>query len=184
MKTISIARDFTLTPFGVYREDSNYSAEKFREEILIPAIRDDNVNIDLSGTCGYGASWLQGVFGTLYTCNKFTEEYLDSHLEVYVSDQKDKCYLDAVHRYIDNAKKFNVWREAKKSYGAIQRNSKLDEQLAKLVKAMDLIDEAYNWFSETNWHRDAAEDCMAIQRKIGQLISDINDIRKLKEKQQ
>lgn len=183
MKTISIARDFSQTPIGVCKEDSNCSAEKFRKEILVPAISDDNVEVDLSGTYGYGASWLQGVFGTLYTCNKFTEEYLDSHLKVYVSDQKDRCYLDAVHRYIDEAKKFNVWRNAKKSHGAVQRDSKLDEQISKLVKAMDLVDEAYKWFLETNWNKLATEDCMAIQRKIGQLISDINDMQRLREEQ-
>ena len=173
MKTISIARDFSQTPIGVYRNDSNYSAEKFREEILIPAIRNDNVKVNISGTCGYGASWLQGVFETLYTCRQFNEEYLDSHLEVYASDPKDNCYLDAVKRYIEDAKKFNAFRN--------ERNFKLNEQLSKLVKAMNLVDEAYKWFLETNWDRLAAEDCMAIQRKIGQLISDINDVRKLKE---
>lgn len=174
MTTIRVS-DFSKVPTGVYRNDSNYSAEKFREEILIPAIRRDNVKVDLSGTCGYGASWLQGVFETLYTCRQFNEEYLDTHLEVYASDPKDNCYLDAVKRYIEEAKKFNAFRN--------ERNSKLDEQLTKLVKAMDLVDEAYKWFLETNWDRLAVEDCMSIERKIGQLISDINDIQKLKEQQ-
>jgi len=120
MKAISIVRDFSDTPTGVFREDSEYSAEKFRKDVLIPALKQGYVKVDLSGTFGYGASWLQGVFGTLYTCNKFSEEYLDNHLEVYVSDQKDKCYLDAVHRYIDEAKKFNVWCNVKKLHGIRQ----------------------------------------------------------------
>ena len=60
----------------------------------------------------------------------------------------------------------------------------LDEQLSKLVKAMNLVDEAYKWFLNTNWDKLATEDCMTIQRKIGQLISDINDNRKFKEEQQ
>lgn len=59
----------------------------------------------------------------------------------------------------------------------------LDEQVTKLVEAMNLVDEAYKWFLETNWDKLATEDCMAIQRRIGQLISDINDIQKLKEEQ-
>ena len=62
-----------------------------------------------------------------------------------------------------------------------ERNSKLDEQLSKLVKAMNLVDEAYKWFLETNWDKLATEDCMAIQRRIGQLISDINDVQRLRE---
>ena len=57
----------------------------------------------------------------------------------------------------------------------------VDEQVSKLVDAMNLVDEAYKWFLETSWHRDATEDCMAIQRHIGQLITDIHDIRKFKE---
>lgn len=64
-----------------------------------------------------------------------------------------------------------------------ERNSKLDEQLSKLVKAMNLVDEAYKWFLETSWDKLAVESCMTIQRKIGQLISDINDVQKLKEEQ-
>ena len=62
-----------------------------------------------------------------------------------------------------------------------ERNSNLDEQLSKLVKAMNLVDDAYKWFLETNWDKLATEACMSIQRKIGQLISDINDVQKLKE---
>lgn len=62
-----------------------------------------------------------------------------------------------------------------------EENHSLDEQLSKLVKAMNLVDEAYKWFSETNWDKFAAEDCMAIQRRIGQLISDINDTQRFKE---
>lgn len=175
MTTISIARDFSQAPVGVYRNDSNYSAEKFREDILIPAIRRDNVKIDLSGTCGYGASWLQGVFGTLYTCNQFHETYLDNHLEVYASDPKDNCYLDAVKRYIEEAKKANATRNKKVT---------LDEQLAKLVKAMNLVNQAYWWFLNNDYNELAVETSMRIERDIGQLISDINDIQKLKEEQQ
>ena len=177
VKTINVAKDFSDTPMGVFREDSNSSAERFREDILIPALKCGHVKVDLSGTsCGYSAAWLQGVFVTLYACNQFDEEYLDSHLEVYASDRNDNCYVDAVKRYIEEAKSVNALKN--------ERNSKLDEQVTKLVKAMDLVDEAYKWFLDTNWDKLAIEDCMAIQRKIGQLISDINDIQKLKEGEQ
>ena len=57
-----------------------------------------------------------------------------------------------------------------------KRKSKLDEQVSKLVDAMNLVDEAYKWFHEASWDHNAAEDCMAIQRHIGQLITDIHDM--------
>ena len=57
----------------------------------------------------------------------------------------------------------------------------LDDQVNKLAKAMDLVDEAYKWFLKINWNKFVTEDCMTIKLKIGQLISDINDIRKFKE---
>ncbi len=57
----------------------------------------------------------------------------------------------------------------------------LDEQVTKLVKAMNLVNQAYWWLLNNNYNELAVETSMRIERDIGQLISDINDVQKLKE---
>lgn len=81
-RTIDVARDFTDRPFGRYREDGNHSAQAFREDWLVPALRDhDHVTVDLSGTNFYGSSFLEEVFGGLIRAN-FTKDQLDKKLTV------------------------------------------------------------------------------------------------------
>lgn len=67
VKTIKIADDFSKTPFGRYPSDSKYSAEKFREETLLPALSEnDVVVVELDGTSiSYGSSFLEETFGGL-----------------------------------------------------------------------------------------------------------------------
>ncbi|BBL89020.1 hypothetical protein VroAM7_16730 [Vibrio rotiferianus] len=64
MKVLDIkVADFSEIPFGRSREDGDYSAEAFREDVLIPALNSsDLVNIDLDGVWGYGSSFLSEVF--------------------------------------------------------------------------------------------------------------------------
>lgn len=67
VKTIKIADDFSKTPFGRYPSDSKYSAQRFREETLLPALKEnDLVVIELDGTSiSYGSSFLEETFGGL-----------------------------------------------------------------------------------------------------------------------
>src|SRR5690242_10408236 len=63
---ISIARDFSPAPAGRYREDGPFPGEKFREELLIPALREsDEVVVDFDQTAGFGSSFLEEAFGGL-----------------------------------------------------------------------------------------------------------------------
>lgn len=65
--TIDVAKDFHPKPFGRYRsEGGEASAEVFREEQLIPAIRKyDHVVVDLSGYNYFGSSFLEETFAGL-----------------------------------------------------------------------------------------------------------------------
>jgi len=81
-KTIDLAREFSFRPFGRYRKDGERSAEAFREEWLVPALRaHGHVTVDLSGTNFYGSSFLEEVFGGLVRAN-FTKDELDRKLTV------------------------------------------------------------------------------------------------------
>jgi len=69
MITIDLARDFSRTPFGRYLSDSPNSAEKFRDDFLLPAFTKrpvEKVVVDFSGiSMGLGSSFLEEAFGGL-----------------------------------------------------------------------------------------------------------------------
>lgn len=69
MIKINIAQQFSKTPFGRYATDSPFSAEKFRDEILIPAFKDhpnEVIVVDFTGvSLGLGSSFLEEAFGGL-----------------------------------------------------------------------------------------------------------------------
>jgi len=61
---INIAKDFSTTPGGRLRRSGKYSAEEFREKLLLPTLRvADLVIVELDGVCGYAGSFLEEVFG-------------------------------------------------------------------------------------------------------------------------
>lgn len=63
---ISIARDYSPTPAGRYASDGPFPGEVFREKLLLPALKtQDIVVVDLDGTAGYGSSFLEEAFGGL-----------------------------------------------------------------------------------------------------------------------
>lgn len=82
-KTIVIAVDFSPSPIGRYRTDSETSGEAFRVDHLVPALRRfDKVTVDLDGTDGYGSSFLEEAFGGLVREEGFTENQLRSKLKI------------------------------------------------------------------------------------------------------
>ena len=69
MRTIHVLK-WTDAPGGRFREEGKYSAEEFRDDILVPVLRKsietkELVNIDMDGTYGYANCWLEEVFGGL-----------------------------------------------------------------------------------------------------------------------
>ena len=68
--TINIAKDFTDTPGGRYREDGDFSGQQFLEELLRPAYEEakrdgKKLIIELDDVCGYPSSFVSGSFGKL-----------------------------------------------------------------------------------------------------------------------
>lgn len=64
---INIGKDYSPIPFGRYRTDGKYSAEKFRDDVLIPALKQyRNIVIQLDDVrMSYGSSFLEETFGGL-----------------------------------------------------------------------------------------------------------------------
>jgi hypothetical protein len=66
VRTIKVADIFSKTPGGRTRRDGEYSGEAFRDDILWPVLsKGERVIVDLSGTLGYGSSFLEEAFGGL-----------------------------------------------------------------------------------------------------------------------
>lgn len=82
-KMIRIADDFSPSPIGRYRTDSETSGEAFRVDLLVPALRKyDQVTVDMDGTDGYGSSFLEEAFGGLVRNEGFTEIQLKNRLKI------------------------------------------------------------------------------------------------------
>ena len=103
MINIVIAKDFSKTPFGRFVTDSPYSAEKFRRDFLVPALRTDEqeVVVDFDGIAlGIGSSFLEEAFGGLVRKEGLAKNGLKRRL-VIKSDMP--FYKEQIERFIDNA---------------------------------------------------------------------------------
>ncbi|KKF69369.1 STAS-like domain-containing protein [Citrobacter amalonaticus] len=106
---IHVARDYSKTPFGRYRDDSPFSAEKFRDEILIPAFIDnpnEEIIVDFSGVMvGLGSSFLEEVFGGLVRSKKVSIDKIRNSL---VIKSKLPIYEGRIWTFIEQAASLEV----------------------------------------------------------------------------
>lgn len=103
-KIITVGSDFSRFPAGRTPLDGPYCGEKFRKEILMPALREyDSVIVDLSGTVGYGSSFLEEVFGGLYRESSIDDAMINK-LQVTANDRHKKFYVDRVRVYMEQAR--------------------------------------------------------------------------------
>ena len=99
-KWISVARDFSKFPQGCTAADGDYNATKFREEILVPALKEnDIVYVNLNGTLGFASSWLQEAFGGLIN-EGFTLQELVDKLKI---DTNSSIEEYSIYQYIYQA---------------------------------------------------------------------------------
>jgi hypothetical protein len=106
MKLIKIATDYSDTPLGRYPEDGRFNGERFREDFLVPALRNnDLVTIDLDDVEGYGSSFLEESFGGLVREGHFTAQDLRRKLQIKFSDPVLDIYKVLIWKYIAEAQK-------------------------------------------------------------------------------
>lgn len=95
---INIAKDFSKYPGPRYERLGDFSGEKFRDDILMPALGVGEVVVQLDGTVGYGSSFLHEAFGGAARKTRVGKDNL--RLE---SD--DKYLVREIWQYIDDAQK-------------------------------------------------------------------------------
>ena len=102
-RVISVARDFSTVPAGRTKNDGPNSGERFRDELLYPAIRSGaEVTVDLDGAEGYGSSFLEEAFGGLVRKGLSPDDVL-SHVR-FVS-KTDPTLVNEISEYIRDAAK-------------------------------------------------------------------------------
>jgi hypothetical protein len=102
-RTISVAKDFSKFPAGRYLSHGPFPGEKFRDDILVPALMEaDRVTVELDGTMGYGSSFLEETFGGLVRSRGFSAEDLHSRLTIHSST--DPSLIREAWSYVDAAR--------------------------------------------------------------------------------
>lgn len=102
MAKINISHDFSEYPAGRYKADGPYSGEAFRDDILTPALNEnDVVEITFDGAMGYGSSFLEEAFGGLVRVSRFSRDILRRKLKLFYKE--DPIVIDEVWQYIDSA---------------------------------------------------------------------------------
>lgn len=103
--TIDIGRDFSEVPSGRFPADGEFNGERFRKELLVPALkRSDRVVIDIDGTEGFGSSFLEEAFGGLVRSEGFAYDELERKLVISSKSTKTERYRRKIIQYIKKAK--------------------------------------------------------------------------------
>lgn len=101
MQMISILKNFSENPAGRYITDGPNSGQRFRDELLMPALRsNDQVVVDLDGALGFGSSFLEEAFGGLVRECGFAATELARQLKII---SRQSIYEKRVWRYINAA---------------------------------------------------------------------------------
>ena len=96
---IKVSNDFSHTPAGRYRDDGPYSGEAFREDILVPALKNyDQVVVDLDDVEGFGSSFLEEAFGGLIRHGHITKS---DALKKLVLQTNDVALAEEIKEYIE-----------------------------------------------------------------------------------
>lgn len=82
---LSVAKDFSKFPAGRYESDGPHSAVAFRA-LLVKALSNGPVRVQLDGTMGFGSSFLEEAFGGLVCTCGFKAAELRDNLTFESSD--------------------------------------------------------------------------------------------------
>jgi hypothetical protein len=95
---IDIASQFARYPAGRYKTDGPYSGEVFRENFLIPQLKnpDTCIVVQLDGARGLASSFLEEAFGGLIRAG-FNTQQLHGRL---VLESKDASLIHEIEEYI------------------------------------------------------------------------------------
>jgi hypothetical protein len=103
---ISVRKDFSAAPDARYEGQGKWSAESFRQQLLVPKLKQaiasgTALTVDLDGTAGYAACFLEEAFGGLIRVEGFTTDELASVL--HVVSEEEPGLIDEIEKYMNEA---------------------------------------------------------------------------------
>lgn len=106
MVRIRVAKDFSDSVGGRYRDEGEYSGQEFREDLLKPKLEEALANkekliIDFDGGYGYPTSFLEEAFGGLVRSG-LNKDLISRTLELKSVDNPK--IINRVLNYIEEAK--------------------------------------------------------------------------------
>lgn len=101
--------DFSAYPSGRDAVDGNFNGERFRDEILKPAIETakktgQKIHISLANVLSFGSSFLEEAFGGLVRKRIADKAFLEKNLIVDPGKPSYERYKEAIFYYINKAK--------------------------------------------------------------------------------
>lgn len=108
MINYSVAKEYTETPGGRYRMQSEFSGEDFRETVLAPLYErakseDTMILINLDGTYGYPPCFLEEAFGGL--ARQYPNDIIIDRFRFISFD--NWRYVDEIEEYVYSVMAFN-----------------------------------------------------------------------------
>ena len=109
---ISLAHDFSPFPGGRYPNDGEFNATRFRDKILVPALKTGKVvEVSLDGVGAVAASFLEEAFGCWSKVEELELSYVQSHLRIVTTEEVLDVHASLSHRYLaGEVKKFGAAR--------------------------------------------------------------------------
>lgn len=107
---IDLASDYFPYPSGRFSSDATFNGQRFRDEILEPALRaalesGDKVIIDIDGVRSFGSSFLEEAFAGLVRLGKFSRAQLLKHLEIRCTKPHLQFYKENIVRMLSAAER-------------------------------------------------------------------------------
>ena len=100
-KKIAFAEEFTRYPAGRYRRDGPFNGTTFRQEHLVPALRNfDKVEVNFDGVAGFGYSFLEEAFGGLVQKEGMDKKFLDTRLFFSTTEPGLECDIQLAEHSI------------------------------------------------------------------------------------
>lgn len=106
---IDVAKQFSPYPSGRFPADGTYNGQRFREEILLPALKraksadGSKVLVDIDGVRSFGSSFLEEAFAGLIRNSEFSRSELDALLEIVCTKPHLAFFKDSIVSYINDA---------------------------------------------------------------------------------
>ena len=116
-----------------YPNDGEFNATRFRDEVLVPALKTGKiVEVSLDDVGAVAASFLEEVFGCWSKVDELELSYVQDHLRIVTTEEVLDVHASLSHRYLaGDVKKFGAARSQLRVVlaGAITTDSTGDQHV-------------------------------------------------------